>query len=76
MADDVFHAKTEIELGLEVLVLFEHLLLVQGPFDGHFQLFVDQRLGEKIERAGANGLDGRFDGAVAGHQDHGHARAC
>ena len=34
------------------------------------QLFVDQRLGQQVERAGANRLDGRLDGAVAGDQNH------
>jgi hypothetical protein len=33
-------------------------LLIQGSLDGHFQLFIDQRLGEEIEGAGADGLDG------------------
>ena len=37
---------------LSVLVLFEHLLLAEGPVDGHLQLFVDQRLGEEIEGPG------------------------
>ena len=46
-----------------------HLALVQGPLDGHLQLFVDQRLGEEIERPLADRLDGRLDGAVAGEHD-------
>ena len=70
VADDVFHAEPQIELGLEVLVFFEHFALIQCPLDGHFQFFVDQRLGEEIERAGANRFDRRFDRAVAGDQDH------
>ena len=31
--------------------------LRDGPLDGQSQLFVDQRLGEEVERAGANRLD-------------------
>ena len=59
---------------LRFLILFEHFALVEGPLDRHLQFFVDQRLGEEIERAGANRFDGRFDGAVAGEQDHGRVR--
>ena len=50
VADDIFHAEAQVELGIEILVFFDHGLLVEGPFDGHFQLVVDQRLGEEIER--------------------------
>ena len=53
VADDVLHAEAEVELGLEGLVLFDHLLLVERPLDGHQQFFVDQRLGEEIEGARA-----------------------
>ena len=55
---------------MSVLVFLEHFALAQGPLDGQQQFFVDQRLGEEVERAGANRLDGRFDRAVAGEQDH------
>ncbi len=51
MADDVLHAETQVELGLQCLVFFQHLVLVQRPLNGHQQFFVDQRLGEKVERA-------------------------
>ena len=74
VADDVLHAEAEIELGLERLVLFDHLALVQGPLDGHLQLFVDQRLGEEVEGPQADRLDGRLDRAVAGDHDHGRVR--
>ncbi len=50
VADDVLHAEAKIELGLERLVFLDHLALVQGPLDGHLELFVDQRLGEEVER--------------------------
>ena len=49
--------------------------MMQRAVDGHFQLVVDERLGQHVEGAGANGLDGGFDGAIAGHQDHGRIRA-
>ena len=69
VADDVLHAETEIELGLQRLVFFKDLALVQGPLNGHVQLFVDQRLSEEIERPLADRLDGRLDGAVAREHD-------
>ena len=39
------------------------------------QLLVDQRLGQEIERPGANRLDRRIDRAVAGDHDDGGVRA-
>ncbi len=74
VADDVLQAVAQIELGLEVLVLFQHLALVQGPLDRHFQLFVDQRLGEEIEGSRADRLDRRVHRAVAGDHDHRRGR--
>ena len=57
---------------LQHAVLLDHLALVQRPLDGHLQFFVDQRLGEEVEGAQADRLDGRFDRAVAGdHDDRG-----
>ena len=50
MADDVLHAEAEIELGLEALVFLDHLALGEGPLNGHFQLLIDERLSEKVER--------------------------
>ena len=74
VADDVLQAESHVELGLEIAVLFEDLALVEGPLDGHLQLFVDQGLGEEIEGPGADGLDGGLDGAVAGDHDDGGGR--
>lgn len=73
-ADDVLQSEPQVELGLQRFVLFDHLPLVERPLDGQFQLGVDQRLGEKIERPGADRLDGRIDRAVAGDEDHRRAR--
>ena len=50
------------------------LLLVQRPLDGQLQFFVDQRLGEEVEGAQADGFDGRLDRAVAGDHDDGRGR--
>ena len=66
---DVFDAKPQVELRFQVFVFFEHFALIECAADGDFQFFVDQRLGEQIERAGPNGFDRRFDGAVAGNQN-------
>ncbi len=55
-------------------VLFDDLVLIQRPLDGHLQFLVDQRLGEEIEGPEADRLDGRFDGAVAGDHDDGAGR--
>ena len=46
---------------LSVLFSSITLPLVERPLDRHLQFFVDQRLGEEIERAGADRLDRRFD---------------
>ena len=75
LADDALQAEADVELRLEILVLFDDAAMIQGPIDRHFQLVVDDRLGDQVEGAGANGLDGGFDGAVAGHQDDGRVRA-
>ena len=71
VADDVLHAEAQVELGLERLVLLDHLLLVERPLDGHQQLFVDQRLGQEVEGPEADGLDRGLDCAIAGDHDHG-----
>ena len=53
-------------------VLFDDLVLVERPLDGDLQFFVNQRLGEEIEGAQADRLDGRFNRAIAGdHDDRG-----
>ena len=67
---DVFDAESQIELRFQVFVFFEHFALIQCAADGDFQFFVDQRLGEQIERPGPNRFDRRFDRAVAGDQNH------
>ena len=46
-----------------------HAALRKRPLDRHQQLVVDQRLGEVVERAGANGFDRAVRRAVAGDQD-------
>ena len=74
VADDVLDAEPQIELRLQILVLFQHFALIQRPANGDFQLFVDQRLGEQIERPGPNGLDRGFHRAVAGEQNHRRGR--
>ena len=68
-ADDVVHADAAIELGLEILVFVDDVALRDGPLDRHQQLVVDQRLGEVVERPGANRFDRAVGRAVAGHQD-------
>ncbi len=75
MADNAVQAEAHIELRLQILVLFDDAAMIQGPIDRHFQLVVDDRLGDQIECAGADRLDGGFYGAVAGHQDDGRVRA-
>ena len=62
--------KAHVELCLEIDVLFDDFLLIQGPIYGEFQLLVDQWLGEKIERSGADGFDCRFDRTVSGDHDN------
>ena len=44
--------------------------MADGALEGHFQLGIDQWLGEEIERAAPDGVHGHFDGAVAGDEDH------
>jgi hypothetical protein len=68
VSHDVLHAKPQVELRLEVLVFFQNLPLIESPLDRHFEFFVDQRLGEQVERPGADPLDGGFHGTVAGDQ--------
>ena len=50
VADDVLQAEPQVELGLELLVLFDDFPLREGPVDRHLQLFVDQRLGQAGRR--------------------------
>ena len=69
VADDVLQAEPQVELRFELLVLFDHFALRQRPVDRHAQLFVDQRLGEQVERAGPQRFDARFDRRIAGDQD-------
>ena len=52
------------------LVFFEHAALAHGALEGHFQLGVDQWLGEEIEGAASDGVHRHFDGAIAGDEDH------
>jgi hypothetical protein len=73
LADDVLQAEAQIELGLEIFIFFDDAALIERPIDRHFQLGVDERLGQKVEGAGADRLHGHFDRAVAGEQDHRHA---
>ncbi len=68
-ADDVFHAETEVELGLQRSVLFDDPLLVEGPLHGQQQFFVDQRLGQEVEGPQPNGVDCGLHRAVAGDHD-------
>ncbi len=68
-ADDVVHAVAAIELGAEVVVFLPHAALRNRPLDRHQQLVVDERLGDVIERAGANRFDRAVRRAVAGHQN-------
>jgi len=74
LANDVLQPVPHVELGLEGLVLLDHAALVEGPLDGHGQLFVDERLGEEVEGPGADRLDGGIDRAVAGDHDHSRGR--
>ena len=71
-AHDVLDPETQIQLGLELPILFQHLALRQRPIDGHLQLLIDQRLGQQVKGSGAQGLDSRLDGAITGQQDHRH----
>ena len=68
-ADDVVHAVSAIELGAEVVVFLANAALRNGPLDRHQQFVVDQRLGDVIERTGANRFDRAIRRAVARHQD-------
>jgi len=70
MADDVLHAEPHVELRFEGLVLLDDLALIQRPLDGKLQFVIQQRLGEQIEGAAADGIDGGFHRAVARDQDH------
>ena len=56
-ADNVVHAVSAIELGAEVVVFLSYRSLRNGSLDRHQQLVVDERLGDVIECAGANGFD-------------------
>ncbi len=58
-----------VELAFELVVFFDDLPLAEGPLDGHQQFVVDQRLGQVVEGAGAEGFHGGVGVAVAGHQD-------
>ena len=69
-ADDVVHPVAAVELLAEVVVFAKHGPLRQGPLDRHQQLIVDERLGDVVERPGANRLDRPVRRAVAGHKDH------
>ena len=57
-------AEPQIELLLQLLILFQHLALREGTVDRQLQLLIDQRLGEHVERPGPQRFDRRFDRPV------------
>ena len=70
VSDNVLHSKTDVELGLEVLVLFNHLLLIQGTLNRHFQLIVNEWFREEIKRSRTNGINCRVNSSISGdHND-------
>ena len=73
VADHVLHAEAQIELGLELLVFFDHLALLRARSDGHSSSSSISGLVRK-SNAPANRLDRRLDRAVAGDQDDGRPR--
>ncbi len=70
-ADDVAQAELGVELRPQRAVFFHHLALAQRPLNGEAEFVVDHRLGDVIEGADADRLDGTFDRAVARDQNDG-----
>lgn len=75
MSDDVLHAEAKVELGLERLVFFENLSLIEGALDGKQQFIIEQRFGEQIEGAAPHRFNRGLYRSIACNQDDGSLRS-
>jgi len=73
-ADDAGETVTLSELSFQLLIFVDDGSLTDGSFDGEPQFFINDRLGQLVEGAHANGFDSAFDGAESGEQNDGGFR--